>query len=38
MVFQDCVFENTGGLLDHQEAEGIAGGGAAQLNPGLYYF
>jgi hypothetical protein len=29
------VFENTGGLLDHQEAEGIAWGGATQLNPGL---
>jgi hypothetical protein len=29
------VFENTGGLLDHQEAEGIARGGATQLNPGI---
>jgi hypothetical protein len=29
------VFEKTGGLLYHQKAEGIAGGGATQLNPGL---
>jgi hypothetical protein len=29
------VFENTGGLLDHQKAEGVARGGATQLNPGL---
>ncbi len=29
------MFENIGGLLDHQEAEGIAWGGATQLNPGI---